>query len=119
MTECPGCGARPGAWHGDGCGWAQCPYCGNHLANCDHEPPLDDQLPWGGYDFWLDACLELGLFRKQTRDGWVPCWADDPGSLPDVRRLLREFLWSRAERRFVYRDGSRSRGPFSPPRSAP
>jgi hypothetical protein len=110
----------PGDWHKPGCSWAQCPYCGDHLADCDHEPPLDDQLPWGGYDFWLDACLELGIFKRQACEGWVRCTADEPGSLPDVRRLLREFIWSREERQFVSRDRSRREGPaFLPPRSTP
>jgi hypothetical protein len=119
MMDCPDCGVRPGARHKPGCSWAQCPYCGDHLADCDHEPPLDDQLPWGGYDFWLDACLELGLFKRQVREGWVRCLADEPGSLPDVQRLLWEFIWSREERQFVSRDRSRSERPARPPRSSP
>jgi hypothetical protein len=108
--DCPDCGATPGDWHKAGCSWAQCPYCGDHLVGCGHGPPRDDQLPWTGYDFWLDACLELGLFRRRTQDAWVPCRADDPGSLPDVRRLWRDFRWGRAEKQFVARDGSRSGG---------
>jgi hypothetical protein len=117
--DCPDCGVRPGEWHGPGCSWAQCPYCGDHLAECDHEPPLDDHLAWSGYDFWLDACLERGLFKRPTAGGWVRCRADEPGSLPDVQRLLREFIWSRAEKQFVSRDGMRSEEPSRPPRSAP
>jgi hypothetical protein len=104
MTDCPGCGARPGEWHRPGCGWAQCPYCGDQLGDCRHEPPLDDQLRWTGYDFWLEACFELGLFRRQAEEAWVPCRAGDPGSLPDVRRLLREFRWSPAEKQFISRE---------------
>jgi hypothetical protein len=119
MMYCPDCGVRPGSWHRPGCSWAQCPYCGDQLAICDHEPPLDDQLPWAGYDFWLDACLELGLFRRRMAGQWVLCRADDPGSLPDVRRLFDEFAWSRAEKEFVPRNGRRGEGLSHPPRTAP
>jgi hypothetical protein len=71
MMDCPECGAKPGAWHEAGCSWAQCPYCWDHLTACDHEPPRDDQLRWAGCDFWLAACLQLGLFRRRTSEGWV------------------------------------------------
>jgi hypothetical protein len=118
MTVCPGCGVRPGERHRPGCTWAQCPYCGDHLADCGHEPPLDDRLPWTGYDFWLDACLELGLFKKQTARGWVACKAYDAGSLPDVGRLIREFRWSRAEKKFDSWGTTRREGPARPPRSS-
>jgi hypothetical protein len=117
--DCPYCRTRPGEWHKPGCSWAQCPYCGDQLADCEHEPPLDDQLPWTGYDYWLDACFQLGLFKRKTAQGWVQCRPYDPGSLPDVRRLFREFAWSRAKRRFVSRDGGRCDGRARPPRSAP
>jgi hypothetical protein len=80
MMDCPECGAKPGAWHQVGCSWAQCPYCGDHLTACDHEPPRDDQLRWAGCDFWLAACLQLGLFGRRTAAGWVRCGADDPGT---------------------------------------
>ena len=118
MMDCPECGAKPGAWHQVGCSWAQCPYCGDHLTACDHEPPRDDQLRWAGCDFWLAACLQLRLFRRKTAAGWVRCGADDPDSLPDLWRLFREFTWSRAEKEFIPCDGRRSGGRTRPPRSA-
>ena len=102
--ECPDCGIAPGSWHGEGCSWEQCSYCGSHLVDCHCSPPLDDRIPWDGSCFWLSACLELGLFRKQIYGIWVACCADDPDSLPDVGRLLRQCVWNRGEKRFQRRE---------------
>ncbi len=99
----PECGTDPGKWHRHGCSWEQCPYCGGHLGDCEHSPPLDDRLPWTGFNFWLKACLELRFFRRQVKGGWIACRADDPGSLPDVGRLLKQCFWNRQEKRFEKR----------------
>jgi hypothetical protein len=64
---------------------------------------MDDRLPWAGFCFWLDACLELGFFEKPVPGGWTPCAADDPESVPDFGRLLRQCVWNRSEKRFERR----------------
>src|SRR5262245_51108026 len=95
MMECSGCGVRPGQWHRPGCECEICPYCGEPLADCGDEPPLDDRLPWSGMCPWLESCLRFGFFERPVGEAWVPCGAGDPGSVPDVPRLLRECFWFR------------------------
>jgi hypothetical protein len=104
--ECPVCGALPGSWHNKGCGWEQCPYCGEFAIDCACGPrirPLDDRLRWIGACPWLTACLEYGFFEREVGGRWLPCSADALGSHPDVARLLRECWWSRDDKRFVRR----------------
>ena len=101
--ECPGCSVAPGHWHLMGCEWEQCPYCGQPSDSCDCHPPLDDRMPWTGCCPWIIACLEYEFFEKRVKGRWVPCDADDPNSEPDLNRLVRECVWSRAEKRFVRR----------------
>lgn len=109
--HCPDCDAAPGSWHKNGCGWEQCPYCGEHLADCnccaDGPPPLDDRIAWSGACSWLVACLEFGFFERDVNGRWRPCHADEPGSQPDVSRLMRECAWSRLDKRFELRTAAR------------
>jgi hypothetical protein len=104
--NCPDCDVAPGAWHHGGCPWEQCPYCGEHLADCDCSdglPPLDDRIRWPGCCPWIEACLEFDFFEKKVRGTWVRCRAEDPDSQPDVTRLLRECVWNREDKRFEKR----------------
>lgn len=106
MTEtmnCPDCGVPPGRWHRAGCGAEQCPYCGEHLADCycsEELPPLDERLPWSGRCSWWKTCSAFGFFEREVDGTWVRCAADDDGSQPDVIRLLHECVWNRIEKRF-------------------
>jgi hypothetical protein len=104
--DCPICGAGPGRMHRKGCGWEQCPYCGGHAIGCPcgrRGILLDDRIPWAGYCPWQAACRQFGFFERNAIDGWVPCRADQLGSLPDLPRLLRLCPWNRAEKRFKRR----------------
>jgi hypothetical protein len=49
----------------------------------------------------VQACQDLGLFKKEVRGTWMPCRPDDPAAVPDLGRLVREACWDRADRRFV------------------
>lgn len=105
-TNCPGCGVKPEVWHRPGCRLEQCPYCGEHLLDCqcsDGLPPLDDRMVWKGYYFWLEACLEFGFFEKQVNGSWLPCDGDEFGSRPDFLRVMRECYWNRNKKRFLRR----------------
>ena len=101
---CPECNVAPGSWHKAGCGWEQCPYCGEHLADClcsGDLPPLDDRIQWSGACTWLQACLDFGYFEREERGMWRPCRPDEPCAQPDISRLMRECSWSRFDKRFV------------------
>jgi hypothetical protein len=50
----------------------------------------------------LDACLEFGLFERPVEGGWAPCHPGEPGSQPDVVRLLRHCRWNRLAGRFEW-----------------
>lgn len=104
--DCPDCNVAPGNWHRRGCGWEQCPYCGEHLADCsccNGSPPLDDRIRWSGSCTWLQACLEFSFFEREVNGVWRRCHADDPGSQPDVSRLMRDCHWNRLDKRFERR----------------
>ena len=104
VMNCPECNVAPGNWHRPGCAWEQCPYCGEHAADCGCRgapPPLDDRMRWAGCCSWVEACLRFGFFERRLRGRWVPCHANDPGSEPDVSRLMRECAWDREAKRFV------------------
>ena len=104
--DCPVCGVKPGFWHRAGCGWEQCPYCGAHAIGCScgrRGVPPDDRIRWSGACPWLLACRQFGFFERSMRGRWVPCPFDQPGSLPDIRRLLRSCHWDRAAQQFVRR----------------
>ncbi len=108
--DCPECGVARGRWHQAECGWEQCAYCGEHAADCDCVVPLDDRLAWTGQCPWLDACLAWGFFEREVGGAWIPCRAEDPGSEPDLSRLMSECVWDRAEKRFVSAIRSRRAG---------
>jgi hypothetical protein len=98
--NCPECGVAPTELHQLGCGWEQCPYCGEHLADCDCLPSLDDRLAWMGNCSWLGACIEFGFFEKEIDGRWIPCRDDDPESQPDISRLMRKCCWNRVKKRY-------------------
>ena len=104
--NCPVCSVAPEQWHRPGCRLEQCPYCGEHLIDCDcsnGQPPLDDRLQWKGHYFWLDACMEYGYFEKRLQGTWVACKAGETGARPDFLRVMRECFWSRKRKRFERR----------------
>src|SRR5207237_9186512 len=105
-TNCPVCGVAPEQWHRPGCRLEQCPYCGEHLIDCDCNdglPPLDDRLTWRGYYFWLEACLEFGYFEKPQHGTWVACASDAQGARPDFLRGVRGCYWNRKKKGFERR----------------
>jgi hypothetical protein len=107
--ECPVCSVSAGSWHRHGCGWEQCPYCGAHAIGCAcgrRGLPLDDRIPWSGSCPWLAACREFGFFERSAARGWTACRSDEPGSLPDIRRLLKFCHWDRLQQRFVRRQAA-------------
>jgi hypothetical protein len=104
--DCPECHVSAGEWHRPGCEGEQCPYCGDHAVDCDcaAKPiPLDDRIRWSGSRPWEEACGHFGFFERQVRGGWIPCDPDEPGSMPDIVRLMTECSWDRLEKRFVNR----------------
>ena|SRR5579885_515483 len=103
--DCPGCQVKAGEWHLRGCEGEQCPYCGDHAVDCecDGSIPFDDRIRWSGTRPWEEACHSFGFFERQVRGGWVPCTANEPGSMPDIVRLMTECSWDRMEKRFITR----------------
>ncbi len=104
MTDCPRCGAKPGAWHVRGCDIEQCPYCGGQAVCCDPDDasiPLDDRLPWAGLWPGEAEAMKFGWYCKRTPLGRRACRPDDPDGVPDLNRVRREMAWDRLGKRFV------------------
>jgi hypothetical protein len=47
---CHGCGATPGTYHGEACGHARCPECGEQLVACGEHTGSDRPACWHGID---------------------------------------------------------------------
>jgi hypothetical protein len=106
--RCPDCGAAVGAYHGPGCDWEDCPYCGLQLLGCEHSGnvPLDDRLRWTGRREAEKAAVALGWYAVLVPGrGWAPCDKGTPGSIPDLNRTLGSCDWDRGQKRFVPREG--------------
>ena len=111
---CPSCSVAVSEYHRHDCILETCPYCGHDLHSCMMRPkgcprnptpfwppPLDDRIPWNGRLIGVQECCELGWFAKNVAGKMVPCYADDPGALPDIKRLHREAYWDRRHERFT------------------
>ena len=60
LEDCVGCGAAPGADHGDWCDHARCPECGGQLIACDEHDDSDRPARWHGVDQRAAVARELG-----------------------------------------------------------
>ena len=105
--KCPDCGVGVGEYHGPGCDWEDCPYCGLQFLGCDHSGavPRDDRIPWSGSREVEKAAVALGWYAVLVPgQGWTPCDKETPGSIPDLNRTLASCRWDRRGKRFVLRD---------------
>jgi hypothetical protein len=58
LQTCPGCGAAPGTDHGEECGHARCPGCGEQFIGCgEHE---SGNARWHGVDQRAEVARQLG-----------------------------------------------------------
>lgn len=109
FVKCPDCGVMPGELHSPGCDVEQCALCGCQRISCKC-PDYDDELrlAWSGtwpgykeaieYDLWCHfELIATGHDREK------PCKKEDPGSKPDLSRLVTFCEWNAEQRRWVKR----------------
>jgi hypothetical protein len=113
-NPCPFCSVAPGQLHEQWCMEEQCPRCGWFLfdssagspTRCRHAkdwfPADEERIPWQQEHNVFTACVEFGLFAKQSReDGSVPCPPEEPSRIPHYMRLFRLATWEPVAKRFI------------------
>jgi hypothetical protein len=85
---CPGCGARVGERHSEGCDVERCSVCFGQRIQCDckgHDPWTS---AWAGEWPGAAECRALGWWAVKVPNlGWRPCPPDTPGAVEDINRL--------------------------------
>lgn len=66
---CLGCGAAPGASHGEWCDHARCPECGEQLIACGEHADSDRPARWHGVDQRAEVARVLGWWTTATGIG--------------------------------------------------
>lgn len=66
FETCPGCGAQPGADHGEWCDHARCPECGEQLIQCDEHEDSRRPALWPGVDQRAEVARILGWWTTAT-----------------------------------------------------
>lgn len=92
FCACPGCSAKPGENHLDGCEYETCHYCGQQYKFCPHISRGDRKIKWAGFTEIDRVALKYGWFMK-----------DDP-TVPNTKKAAGEVVWDPKKRRFVIID---------------
>ena len=81
LENCDGCGAKPGADHGEGCDHARCPECGEQDIMCGES---SRPARWHGVDPRDEVARKLGW--------WTPFAGFDHLVEDDTRVMFAEVL---------------------------
>lgn len=93
LNNCPGCGAKPGHFHVDGCDVERCHHCGLQALSCNTKP--SKRMRWTGQWPGTAECQRYGFFAKMIPGlGWVPVDPSIYGAIPDLNRLYATCKWN-------------------------
>jgi hypothetical protein len=66
LSACGGCGAEPGTDHGERCGHARCPECGEQLIGCGEHADSNRPARWRGIDQRAEVARRLDWWTTAT-----------------------------------------------------
>jgi hypothetical protein len=66
LETCPGCSAAPGTVHGEECGHARCPECGEQRIGCEVHEEGDRPARWHGLDQQAEVARKLNWWTVAT-----------------------------------------------------